>query len=556
MPTVNKTHAATAKAKTAHAAEAKSTKAAEASKKASHAATAKADKFDGKKHEAKGPALHEPNKHVPIGGADLWGAEAANGTGGVKTHLPIDALSSVGKSMGGEVFQLDSDKLGAMELNVRQVVDPSKGPGTEVRFRLTPEASRKLQDAFPKFAGATQAPFLVEQATFADGALQLSAETPYQPVGANYQPLQAQRLEEPGKYQIEYVPPKDNPQAYRDKLRIRVFGATDADRKQNLEAALAKIDGASFIADADGKSAEKLNRLSVLRMVDPKTADSYVADKIDTVTVGQLDKALAAAGVDDKRLSKVKVEEVFPGHMVPVDPALGEQYSKLGVRAVMVGVGQAESVAKILTSDGLMSSLERYGRGIQRQGASMAQDELSGGAEFAFTRLVTDTAISGKADIANSFGAGQVQLVCAGDQMKKLLSRTDWHAYPDDSYGVSIADWQTQPPYADGTSIGQASMRSGKFSERRVLNELVEAVSGTNVGAFQYNNEAMFKNGVPASAFANAIVATDSVKQDLIKQLEAAGVKELGGQPLDKAIVIASDWATAAKKLGLQGAAS
>ncbi|MBI5498513.1 MAG: hypothetical protein HY904_26160 [Deltaproteobacteria bacterium] len=491
-------------------------------------------------------------------GATPAGGTTAASVSTVKQSLPLDALTKIGASSAGEVFQLDSDSVATMSVRARQVVHPTHGPGTELSMRLTPKESMELSVAFGggSLAGAQLAPFQLEKAEFKDGATVMATDAAYQPQKGYSGALQAHRVDEPGKFTIEYVPPKDNPQAYRDRLRIRVFGKTDAERKANLDSALTRLQNTALVADADKLQNERLLRLSVMRMVDPKRAEELGAN-LAALDTAALDAELKARGVDEQRMKGVHTEEVFPGQMTPVDPALGEQYAQLGVRAVMVGVREVDFAAKILSSDGLMSSLERYGRGIHKAGASLTADEASGGAEFAFTRMVTPKAVASSASISSSYGAGAVQLLSVGDEMKKLLSRTDWHAYASDSYGVTVSKSQAQD---DPLAKSEMDKRQAKFSERPVLGDLVAQINGDKPapgvygnGSFATSNEACFKSGVAARAWTHAVVQNDTAKQQLIKALTDQGVTQLGGQPLDKAVLVAQNWKQVSDALAWPG---
>jgi hypothetical protein len=481
-------------------------------------------------------------------------------TAGVKTSLPLDALTQVGASPAGDTFHLDAASVATMSVRVRQVVLPNQGPGTEVAFRLTPEESSRLATAFNsnQVAGASQQPFVLEKGEFKDGATVFSGDEPYQPKVGYSNALKAWRVEEAGKYTVEFVPSRENPQVYRDRVRIRVLGATDQERKANLEAALARIQAPGTVADANATQSDRLLRLSLLRMVDPVQAEE-LGRSIKDVSVAALDEVLKAHGFQPEDVKGIAMKEVFPGQMTPVAPVLGEAYAKLGVKAVMAGIREVDFAVKILTSDGLMSSLERYGRGLHKAGASLSSDEMSGGAEYAFTRLVTPKAISAGTNISSSYGYGQVQLLSAGDEMKKLLSRTDWHAYPNDSYGVTVSRSQAEAPDADTVAKSEYTKRTSKFTTRPVLDDLVAQVNGDkpapnsygSANNFAAGNEACFKGGVAASAWTHAVVPSQQVKDQFITSLKAAGVTHLGGKPVEEAVIIATTWKQVGDQIGL-----
>ena len=465
----------------------------------------------------------------------------------VQSSLPVDALTQIGHTASGAVFHLDSSFAGAMEVKVRQIVTPNMGPATELNARLTHAESLQLANRLAEMPEAKKESFLVEKASF-DG------KTTVMEAAGSYRPnIEAQRIESEGKFSLEYVPSTGNHQAYRDRVRIRAFGSSDAERKANLELALSKVGLNKLVTDADPLQTQRLARLSVLRMVAPQAAET-LGLRLHDVSLAELDEALAQHGIGPERLAQVRIEEVFPGHMAPVDPALGKAYAEKGVRALMVGVRELDSARLILTTDGLMSSVERYGRGLHKAGASLASDEASGGAEFAFMRMVTPSAIESSKSISSSYGAGRVQLLSVGQPMQAQLSRTDWHAYPNDSFGVSVGKWQAD---IDPVSKAEYNRRSSKFSTRPVLDELVGQVDGKLAGnnpyasGFRTSNEVCLKAGVPARAFTHAVVADEQTRTQFIALLQANGVTQLGGKPLDQAVIAATNWKQVSDRLGL-----
>ncbi len=468
-------------------------------------------------------------------------------TSSVQSSLPLDALTRIGNTASGAVYHLDSSLAGAMEVKVRQIVTPNKGPATELNARLTHAESLQLANRIAGMPEAKKDAFLVEKASF-DGKATVMEES------GSYRPsLSAQRIEDEGRFSLEYVPSTGNHQAYRDRLRIRAFGSSDAERKTNLEHALSKVGMSKLVTDADPLQTQRLVRLSVLRMVAPQAAET-LGQRLQDVSLAEMDEALAKHGIGPERLAQVRIEEVFPGHMAPVDPALGKAYADLGVRALMVGIRELDSARLILTTDGLMSSVERYGRGLHKAGASLAADEASGGAEFAFLRMVTPAAIESSKSISSSYGAGRIQLLSVGERMQEQLSRTDWHAYPNDSFGVSVGKWQAD---SDAVSKAEYNKRTSKFSARPVLDELVGQVDGKlggsnpYVSGFRTSNETCLKAGVPARAFTHAVVGDEQTRTQFIELLRANGVDQLNGKPLEEAVLVARTWDQVDSQLGL-----
>ena len=58
--------------------------------------------------------------------------------------------------------------------------------------------------------------------------------------------------------------------------------------------------------------------------------------------------------------------------------------------------------------------------------------------------MLTKGALTFKWPIRDTYGSGVVQLLSTGAPMRAQLSRTDWHAFPEDRFGVCIARSQVR----------------------------------------------------------------------------------------------------------------
>ena len=77
--------------------------------------------------------------------------------------------------------------------------------------------------------------------------------------------------------------------------------------------------------------------------------------------------------------------------------------------------------------------------GLRAGAARHLRTSCSGGAEFAFLRMLTKGASTFKWPIRDTYGSGVVQLLSTGAPMRAQLSRTDWHAFPEDRVPVSAS---------------------------------------------------------------------------------------------------------------------
>ena len=473
----------------------------------------------------------------------------------IKTALPIEHLSEIGASPAGEVFVLDAGSIATMNVRIKKIVDPNQGAGLEMHLRLSPAMAGRLESRLSQeqIKGAAHQPYLIPEARFEDGVTKLSPDQAYSPSweegNGDKTVMQARFVNEPGKFVAEYVPRDVHFQAYRQSMRIRVFAKSDAELRGNLEAVAARLEMPELIADADPAQQQRLLRMSALRMVNPKQAENIAQNFVQSgTTLEQLDRCLAQNGVEADRVAQLHLEEVFPGQVAAVDPSLGDAYAKLGVKAVTTQCS-VDGAVTALAKGGLLSTVERFARGVQVAGMSITADEKSGGAEFAFARLLPENAFKGNDNILSFYG-GQVQLLCVGQQMKELLSRTDWHAYAEDCYGITVSDAQINA----GTDEETKNLVDyvGHFSNRPVLGDLINQVNTRDDGGFAKKNEACFKTGIKADAWTMAVVYDDKTKQEFVTALRAAGINQLGGLELEKAIVVARTWKGVAERAKLE----
>lgn len=204
-----------------------------------------------------------------------------------------------------------------------------------------------------------------------------------------------------------------------------------------------------------------------------------------------------------ERAEKLSREEVFPGYTTLVEKGKHQEYlEKYGedVRAYhKLNTGSAKSIYRALTQ-GLMSTTERYSRGMIRNGSSSATDMDTGGADSVFTR-VADQAHRGSAE-------GTLVVL-----KPEVFDRTDWYAYDDDTYGSTDTD---------------------SFARRMAPDELFNAaVKGPY---FPSGNEQMFRTGIGAN-FIESIEVSSSKRDKFIAQLHEMGLSEVGGRPIEEIIV-------------------
>lgn len=204
------------------------------------------------------------------------------------------------------------------------------------------------------------------------------------------------------------------------------------------------------------------------------------------------------------RAEKLTRREVFPGYSTYVENGKHEEYlAKYGedVRAVhMLNSMSVDSVYRVLTT-GLMSTTERFSRGVVKNGISSVLDIDSGGADNVFTRIMN-------AEQRSKIQNHAVVL------KPEIFDRTDWYAYNVDSYG---------------------STNEAHFAGRLAPEEIFQRTMG-DLKHYSADNEQMFRTGIGVD-YIEAIGVDELDRNELLEGLREKGLSEVNGRPIEEVIV-------------------
>lgn len=204
------------------------------------------------------------------------------------------------------------------------------------------------------------------------------------------------------------------------------------------------------------------------------------------------------------RAEKLTRREVFPGYSTYVENGKHEEYlAKYGedVRAVhMLNSMSVDSVYRVLTT-GLMSTTERFSRGVVKNGISSVLDIDSGGADNVFTRIMN---AAQRSKIQNH----------AVVLKPEIFDRTDWYAYNVDSYG---------------------STNEAHFAGRLAPEEIFQRTMG-DLKHYSADNEQMFRTGIGVD-YIEAIEVDELDRDELLEGLYQKGLFEVNGRPIEEVIV-------------------
>jgi len=229
----------------------------------------------------------------------------------------------------------------------------------------------------------------------------------------------------------------------------------------------------------------------------------------------QIQREQYAAEHGTELIDHLERQEVFPEYYTIVDQGASERYQRDGRIFLTHSVYNPATLASIL-KNGLLSSHERFKRGIFNTGMSTEQDFFTGGADSVFIRAVPESASDYIASLYN------VHLLIN----PQVLDRTDWYAYNFDSYGT------TDPSTFDSRPSPEqflAAQRQCFFS----------------------GNEIMMRRGIPPEMISGVVIGDEYSRANIIANLQAAGIQDVNGVPLDQFITIASTFGDVKKANGI-----
>jgi hypothetical protein len=216
--------------------------------------------------------------------------------------------------------------------------------------------------------------------------------------------------------------------------------------------------------------------------------------------------------VSEEIVSKLERKEVLPGYFTFVEQGKHQEYQSLSPYVVLHNLYTQKTVSKIFKAGGLLSSHERYRRGLLSDGCSTEADLNNGGGDSVFTRTITREGLkSGGYDERARFYTGNDCIILFHP---RIFDRTDWYAYPSDEYG-------TTDPW--------------KFEDRQTPEQVF---SEQKEKGYSSCNEQMFRQGISSDDFLAIIFDDVSDMLKMARQLRGDGVTTTQGVPIEEKIAL------------------
>lgn len=288
------------------------------------------------------------------------------------------------------------------------------------------------------------------------------------------------------------------------RVRVPVTGNPKKDRKA-MEEIFDKAGLSSLTANPTDADELLLRKSRIAWQRNPSAME-----KVSKMPIGskqrqaEIDRICKTAGFDDARIMGLKLKEVAPGYCTYIDEAATAEFRKAGLTHVWAGVGNPDFVVEITQNGGFMATANRATSGLQeigKKGASELADMGTGGACSVFTRIGVNTNM----EYRKNYKGGTYRILIDLEEM----SRTDWYAYQDDSFGT-VKDSRT-------------------FYGRPSPTDFIRQ----NARRYERDNEIMFRNGIRSDSFIGISCQTDSDRNVLLQAYKNAGVTQINGVDIE-----------------------
>ena len=290
----------------------------------------------------------------------------------------------------------------------------------------------------------------------------------------------------------------NNQRALMGQFNIRVLAGPDAGMR--MQQLINQAGMQDVFTDATKDALERYKKMRAIWQTDAKAALNL---NPATASDAQIDTTLRTLGITKSRLDAMKVTKIQDGYWTLIDPENGAIARRNDVAYIYHQIFDKDQVAPVLKSGELLSTANRWGRGITVGGMSSEEDIRTGGADSVFTRIVF------KGNIGNDSYYNNRAVTLIFD--KSVLERTDWYAYKDDSYGRTTERYMSR-----------------RYGTEAHLQELQRR--------YDSSNEIMFRKTVPLDKLTEIRVYSDRDRDDLIDALHNAGITEYNGIKIEDLI--------------------
>jgi hypothetical protein len=400
-------------------------------------------------------------------------------------------------STSGQALPLDSDFIENCDVQFR--VERIEGNDiTKVRFKVTDQRAAVVRDALLKGEKPNTRDTYRHRRGERDpktGRIVKAEENSYvsfNAVSASFGGTRVRMVTDKGSLTnfVEMDIPTTNAsdmfKAYGEAAkRLSIADATSFPSEASIEA----LRQARLITQYDRVGWEKLRTLKELS---PESVGPIFRESVKRFP--ELEKVVADS----------KVVQTARGHVALHSKDQAERLRQDGVHGLFHDMSSTDALVPILTDpdgSGLLSSTQRYSRGIFINGMSTQTDFGTGGADGVFTRIVA----KGMRD--HSPPSNGARLLIDTDQ----LGRSDWYFFNFDNYG-----------------------RAGpvQYNQRKLVPEMKSTLRDLST-----SNEMVFQHGIPLEALRGMVIPNASERAQALQRLRKAGVVTVNGKPIEQFVM-------------------
>ena len=292
---------------------------------------------------------------------------------------------------------------------------------------------------------------------------------------------------------------------FRMRTPVTADGTADAANMKNMLEKL-ELDDLLLNPDNEAETILKKSRL-VWQNVPHRIQElngltpEQIPDKLDMI--------IRQEKIDPKRINNMKMAKVFDGYSTYVEDGIADTYKKVGLKYVWAGISDGDDIVKVIQSPGLMSNNNRFIAGMRRTGASPVEDFRTGGSDNVFVRLGVKN--ENKPRFDNCYHGNRYRILID----PKVMERTDWYAFENDSFGTSEASALADcPSPVDFINHMSTSYKSG--------------------------NEIMFRHGIAKESFIGISCQTNALRAELLEKFKQAHITAVNGVLIEDFIKVGS----------------
>lgn len=409
------------------------------------------------------------------------------------------------RKRGGYSIAADAGHIEGMDINITEATVDGK-PRTFVRFKLTAGAG-DLASAEQGWQKKDKFHFLATDLSTSEAKLTTSRTQ--EVLGGNADALE-KRL--PNGAKLTLIRTGDQTgrtlHSFHNFVEIEIDGP--ADPKKLQEAVSKLVPGGLAKPKAEDLDAMRMARaLNYTSENGRRTLHEAALEKKAPLTSKEI-KAIFDLYADPdtvKIAETAKLVRNGDGGLTLHSDHLVEMWQRQGVKWVRQGMSpELHRLEQILGVDsaGLLSSNERYKRGLFLAGGSTSADIRTGGADGVFARLKT-TDPKKKDKESESMSGGTSAWIIEIDPA--VLGRLDAYVFNGDNYGAA-----------------------GVTAERDNINEIAHITTNRTVSG---SNEVVSKKAIPPEFFRRVRIQSGSRSQ-VIEAMRKKGLTEINGVPLEE----------------------